>query len=94
MSVFLQTNLLSTSGAGVVMRAVVDDQPRSIADADRPTSVSAARPSLALAAALLGFFVITLDAVYRPLCLRALALVAQWQGNIDRRLPICRKPKA
>jgi hypothetical protein len=50
--------------------------------------------SLALAAALLGFFVITLDAVYRPLCLRALALVAQWQGNIDRRLPISRKPKA
>lgn len=45
------------------MRTVVDDQPRMIEAADRPDAVSTARPGPALAAALLGFFVITLHAV-------------------------------
>ena len=45
------------------MRTVVNDSPHVIKRADRPDSVSIARPGPALAAALLGFFVITLDAV-------------------------------
>ena len=45
------------------MRTTVNDQLRSIAGTEQPHSVPIARPGLALAAALLGFFVITLDAV-------------------------------
>ena len=45
------------------MRTIVNDQLRLIAGTEQPHSVPIARPGLALAAALLGFFVITLDAV-------------------------------
>ncbi len=45
------------------MRTTANDQLRSIADTEQPHSVPIPRPGLALAAALLGFFVITLDAV-------------------------------
>ncbi len=45
------------------MRTMIDDRPRAIERADQPHAMSLARPDLALAAALLGFFVITLDAV-------------------------------
>lgn len=54
------------------MRTMVDEQSRSIADADRSTSISPARPGLALAGALLGFFVITLDAVVVNVALSAI----------------------
>jgi DHA2 family methylenomycin A resistance protein-like MFS transporter len=54
------------------MRAVVDDRSGSIAGADWPHSVSAARSGLTLTAALLGFFVITLDAVVVNVALPAI----------------------
>src|SRR5262245_15086674 len=42
---------------------VVDDRPRAIECADRPDSTSTTRPGRALAVALLGLFVVTLDAL-------------------------------
>src|SRR5215210_889831 len=54
------------------MSSVVDDQPHLIERADRPNLVSIAGPGLALAAALLGFFVITLDAVVVNVALPAI----------------------
>lgn len=54
------------------MSMTVNDQLRSIVDTEQPQSVSIARPGLALAAALLGFFVITLDAVVVNVALPAI----------------------
>jgi MFS transporter, DHA2 family, methylenomycin A resistance protein len=45
------------------MRSAVDDRPRSIEHANRLTSMFITRPGPALAVAVLGFFVVTLDAL-------------------------------
>lgn len=57
----------------LAMSTAVDDRPHSIERADRPDSVSVARPGLALAVALLGFFVITLDALVVNVALPAIS---------------------
>jgi DHA2 family methylenomycin A resistance protein-like MFS transporter len=54
------------------MRAAFNERPRPIERADRPDPVSIARPGLALAVALLGFFVITLDALVVNVALPAI----------------------
>jgi DHA2 family methylenomycin A resistance protein-like MFS transporter len=54
------------------LNTAVDDRPRAIERADRPDPVSIARPGLALAVALLGFFVITLDALVVNVALPAI----------------------
>src|SRR5262245_6955360 len=59
-------------GGGVAMRTIVDEQPHSIAGADRPISVSIAGPGRALAVAALGFFVVTLDALVVNVALPAI----------------------
>jgi len=54
------------------MRAAFNERPHTIARADRFDVVSSARPGRALAVALLGFFVITLDALVVNVALPAI----------------------
>jgi DHA2 family methylenomycin A resistance protein-like MFS transporter len=54
------------------MRAAFNEQPRAIERTDQPDSGSMARPGTALTVALLGFFVITLDALVVNVALPAI----------------------
>jgi len=54
------------------MNTAIDDRPRAIERADRPDPVSIARPGRALAVALLGSFVVTLDALVVNVALPAI----------------------
>jgi DHA2 family methylenomycin A resistance protein-like MFS transporter len=56
----------------LAIHTALDDRSPSIEAAHRPDSVSIARPGLALAIALLGFFVITLDALVVNVALPAI----------------------
>src|SRR5919201_1961843 len=57
---------------GIPMRTTLNNMPGSIESAHQHDRVSVARAGLALAAALLGFFVITLDAVVVNVALPAI----------------------
>jgi hypothetical protein len=58
--------------SGIPMRTTMNDLPGSIESTHQQGLVSTAHPGLALAAALLGFFVITLDAVVINVALPAI----------------------
>src|SRR3954462_11160282 len=66
------TDDTTRKGRGRTVRSAINAMPGSIESAHQHGPVSIARPGLVLAAALLGFFVITLDAVVVNVALPAI----------------------